>query len=291
MRAVEEAAPGSRLNLLLTDGATIWATAWRHALAVHTADAWAASVTVASEPTDAHPDWTQVPDRHLVVAPPRAITTRCIRSTHRSTRWPRAGAKPREHDDHREPGRLPRYGSTSISTEADGDTALRADVRGGLTAGPRTLPPKWFYDARGSDLFEKITRLPEYYPPAPSGDPRATPGDIAGTPGADTLVELGSGSSKKTRLLLDAIRAGEPSHVRAVDVSEPRAAALDEIAVGTPSSRSTASSPTSPVTWTSCRAPPRRAGAGSSPSWAARSATCPPPPRRVPDHVRAVLGR
>ncbi|WP_224402340.1 ergothioneine biosynthesis protein EgtC [Pseudonocardia sp. ICBG1034] len=63
----ERSAPGSRLNLLLTDGTTIWATAWRHALAVR---AGPAGVTVASEPTHAFPDWTQVPDRHLVVARP-----------------------------------------------------------------------------------------------------------------------------------------------------------------------------------------------------------------------------
>ena len=67
VRAAEAAAPGSRLNLLLTDGATIWGTAWRHALSVH---ADTGSVTVASEPTDPIPDWTQVPDRHLVVARP-----------------------------------------------------------------------------------------------------------------------------------------------------------------------------------------------------------------------------
>ena len=42
--------------------------------------------------------------------------------------------------------------------------ALRADVLAGLTATPKTLPPKYFYDARGSELFEEITRLPEYYP-------------------------------------------------------------------------------------------------------------------------------
>ncbi len=64
---VEDAAPGSRLNLLLTDGTAIWGTAWRHALAVH---ADAQSVTVASEPTDPLPAWTQVPDGHLVVARP-----------------------------------------------------------------------------------------------------------------------------------------------------------------------------------------------------------------------------
>lgn len=44
------------------------------------------------------------------------------------------------------------------------DAALRADVLSGLTRHPKTLPPKWFYDARGSELFEEITRLPEYYP-------------------------------------------------------------------------------------------------------------------------------
>ncbi|MEV1290714.1 ergothioneine biosynthesis protein EgtC [Pseudonocardia sp. NPDC049635] len=64
---VEAAAPGSRLNLLLTDGTTLWATAWRHALAVRTRDH---AVTVASEPTEDFPDWTRVPDRHLVVARP-----------------------------------------------------------------------------------------------------------------------------------------------------------------------------------------------------------------------------
>ena len=71
---VEQDAPGSRLNLLLTDGTTIWATAWRHALAVRTSGGpgrpGAPEVTVASEPTHAFPDWTQVPDRHLVVARP-----------------------------------------------------------------------------------------------------------------------------------------------------------------------------------------------------------------------------
>ena len=44
------------------------------------------------------------------------------------------------------------------------DAALRADVLKGLTSTPKTLPPKWFYDAHGSELFEKITELPEYYP-------------------------------------------------------------------------------------------------------------------------------
>jgi glutamine amidotransferase len=61
------AAPGSRLNLLLTDGTAIWATTWTHALSVRAAPG---AVTVASEPTDAGPGWVPVPDRHLVVATP-----------------------------------------------------------------------------------------------------------------------------------------------------------------------------------------------------------------------------
>lgn len=65
--AVDAAAPGSRLNLLLTDGTTIWATTWTHALSVR---ARPGAVTVASEPTDAEPGWAAVPDRHLVVAAP-----------------------------------------------------------------------------------------------------------------------------------------------------------------------------------------------------------------------------
>ena len=64
---VAAAAPGSRLNLLLTDGVTVWATAWGHALSVWTPPGRA---YVASEPFDADPGWTGVPDRHLVVARP-----------------------------------------------------------------------------------------------------------------------------------------------------------------------------------------------------------------------------
>jgi L-histidine N-alpha-methyltransferase len=84
--------------------------------------------------------------------------------------------------------------------------ALRADVHRGLTGRPKTLPPKWFYDAHGSDLFEKITELPEYYPTRAEREILlARSGDIAAATGARTLVELGSGSSEKTRHLLDAL--------------------------------------------------------------------------------------
>jgi L-histidine N-alpha-methyltransferase len=85
--------------------------------------------------------------------------------------------------------------------------ALRKDVRDGLAQTPKSLPPKWFYDSVGSDLFDKITRLPEYYPTrAEAQILRARSASIAAASGADTLVELGSGTSEKTRLLLDALR-------------------------------------------------------------------------------------
>ena len=85
--------------------------------------------------------------------------------------------------------------------------ALRRDVHDGLTQTPKSLPPKWFYDSTGSDLFDQITRLPEYYPTrAEAQILRARSTEIAAASGADTLVELGSGTSEKTRMLLDALR-------------------------------------------------------------------------------------
>ena len=101
-------------------------------------------------------------------------------------------------------------------------SALRADALAGLTATPKTLSPKWFYDERGSELFEKITLLPEYYPTrAERAILRAASGEIAAATGAATLVELGSGSSEKTHLLLDALRdAGTLRSYVPLDVSE-----------------------------------------------------------------------
>ncbi|WP_225725352.1 MULTISPECIES: L-histidine N(alpha)-methyltransferase [unclassified Nocardia] len=96
-------------------------------------------------------------------------------------------------------------------SEADLTSALRTDARLGLTADPKWLPPKWFYDARGSELFEKITELPEYYP---TRTERAllerVVGEIARTAQAEVLVELGAGSAAKTRLLLTALTADGP---------------------------------------------------------------------------------
>lgn len=98
-------------------------------------------------------------------------------------------------------------------TDADLTSALRADAERGLTADPKSLPPKWFYDARGSELFEQITELPEYYP---TRTERAllqrVVGEIARLAQAEVLVELGAGSAAKTRLLLSALTARGPLH-------------------------------------------------------------------------------
>lgn len=104
----------------------------------------------------------------------------------------------------------------------DAERSLHRDARVGLTSDPKWLPPKWFYDARGSELFEQITRLREYYPTrAERLILQAHSGDIAARTGARALVELGSGSSEKTRLLLDALGGtGSLSQYVPLDVSE-----------------------------------------------------------------------
>jgi len=102
----------------------------------------------------------------------------------------------------------------------DAAVALAEDVRSGLTARPKALPPKWFYDEVGSALFEEITRLDEYYPTRRErAILRARAGDIAAATRARCLVELGSGSAEKTRLLLGALRDTLRCYVP-VDVSE-----------------------------------------------------------------------
>lgn len=104
----------------------------------------------------------------------------------------------------------------------DIDKALRVDVRAGLTAEPKELPPKWFYDERGSDLFDQITRLDEYYPTEAERriliDNAASIIDLTGP---ETIVELGSGTSDKTGALLDAATsAGVLRRFVPFDVSE-----------------------------------------------------------------------
>jgi L-histidine Nalpha-methyltransferase len=103
-------------------------------------------------------------------------------------------------------------GSTPVPRQVpennDLAAALRADVAAGLTSTPKELPSKWFYDEEGSALFDTITRLEEYYPTRRERailSDRA--GEVAELTGAEVLIELGSGTSEKTRLLLDALRA------------------------------------------------------------------------------------
>lgn len=98
---------------------------------------------------------------------------------------------------------------------------LRSDVRQGLTASPKWLSPKWFYDATGSELFERITELPEYYPTRTERALiEAHAHDIAERTDAAILVELGSGSSEKTRLLIEAgIKHGSLAKYVPQDVS------------------------------------------------------------------------
>ncbi|HXW38314.1 MAG TPA: L-histidine N(alpha)-methyltransferase [Acidimicrobiales bacterium] len=84
--------------------------------------------------------------------------------------------------------------------------ALESDVRTGLTARPKSLPPVYFYDERGSRLFDAITRLPEYYPTRCERsilDAHAK--DIVTSTDTDVLVELGAGTCEKSRVLLDAM--------------------------------------------------------------------------------------
>lgn len=99
---------------------------------------------------------------------------------------------------------------------------LREDVRRAFTSVPRILAPKWLYDDRGSALFEEITRLPEYYQTeAERSILQRYAGRIAEVTGADTVVELGSGTSDKTRTLLDALwTTGQLRRFVPFDVSE-----------------------------------------------------------------------
>jgi L-histidine N-alpha-methyltransferase len=100
--------------------------------------------------------------------------------------------------------------------------ALRADALRGLTSEPKELSPQWFYDERGSALFDRITRLPEYYLTRREREIlRLHAGEVAELTRANTLVELGSGTSEKTRLLMDALEdAGHLRRFVPFDVSE-----------------------------------------------------------------------
>jgi L-histidine N-alpha-methyltransferase len=102
------------------------------------------------------------------------------------------------------------------------ERSLANDVLDGLTRPFKELPPKHFYDTRGSELFEQICELPEYYPTrAEMGILHETAGQIVTATGAGELVELGSGACGKARILLDAMaRAGTLRRYVPLDVSQ-----------------------------------------------------------------------
>lgn len=108
--------------------------------------------------------------------------------------------------------------------------ALERDAREGLLSSPKTLPPVWFYDDVGSELFDEITRLAEYYPTrAERALLLAHAKDVAEATRAVTLVELGAGTCTKSRILLDAFRAtGTLRRYVAVDVAESTLVAATE---------------------------------------------------------------
>jgi dimethylhistidine N-methyltransferase len=99
-------------------------------------------------------------------------------------------------------------GPASHARLSGADPAFRADVIAGLTRRPRAIPARWFYDRRGSELFEAITDLPEYYPTrTETAILREASADIARLAGAGrAVIEFGSGSSTKTPILLGAVR-------------------------------------------------------------------------------------
>lgn len=108
-------------------------------------------------------------------------------------------------------------------TPEDSARYFAADVADGLSSRPRWIPPKWLYDPLGCELFEIITTLEEYYPTRTErAILEAHADDIAKLSGAETLIELGSGTSEKTLLLLDALSAaGSLERFVGFDVAEP----------------------------------------------------------------------
>jgi dimethylhistidine N-methyltransferase/ergothioneine biosynthesis protein EgtC len=209
---IESAGGSGRLNLLLTDGEVIAATAAGDSLYYQQRGG---GVIVASEPSDDETDWQEVPQRSVLEA-----TATTVRLTALAGQPTDAGAQPADAE-----------GQPLMTTSVEIDrrlpehffeSALRADVLAGLTSTPKSLPPKWFYDERGSELFDKITRLDEYYPTrAERAILTVRAAEIAAATKATTLVELGSGTGDKTRLLLDALSdLGTLKEYIPVDVSE-----------------------------------------------------------------------
>jgi dimethylhistidine N-methyltransferase/ergothioneine biosynthesis protein EgtC len=224
---VAQARPEARLNLLLTDGRKIIATRYGDTLWYRQGPG---RLLVASEPDDDSGSWREVPEHTLIHGDLNGIhfaTLEPVPATANgnATASPHAAAQIRPADQGS--AHSPRF---TLERRLPADyfaVSLRADVLRGLAAPPRWLPPKWFYDAAGSELFEQITQLPEYYPTRAEQEiltDRAA--QIAADTHARTLVELGAGSSRKTRLLLDALtEIGTLEQYAPLDVS---ASALTE---------------------------------------------------------------
>lgn len=120
-----------------------------------------------------------------------------------------------------EPSPVARVELRALRDPAERRARLAEDAGRGLRADPKALPPKWFYDAAGSRLFEEITRLPEYYQTRTEQGilERVAPG-IVDEVRPEALVELGAGSADKARILLDAMRdAGVLRGYAPVDVA------------------------------------------------------------------------
>lgn len=111
---------------------------------------------------------------------------------------------------------------TRLSPPADFHSLIAHDVRAGLTAQEKSLPSKYFYDDRGSELFEQITALPEYYLTRVETEILQAQADhLMEQIQPDTIVEIGSGSSEKTRILIDAMeRVAGGSTYMPIDISE-----------------------------------------------------------------------
>ena len=116
----------------------------------------------------------------------------------------------------------PRQISVQVFLDDTAERSLPSDVREGLARLDKSIPPKHFYDARGSELFEQITGLPEYYPTRAEREILKTHGEaIAQVTQTRELVELGSGAAEKALLLIDPmLAAGTLDSYVPVDVSE-----------------------------------------------------------------------
>ena len=166
-----------------------------------------------------------------------------------------------------------------IDSHLDGahERSLADDVLDGLTRPFKELPPKHFYDARGAELFDRICELPEYYPTrAERAILERRAGELAELTGAAELVELGSGTAAKTRVLLDALHAaGTLARYVPVDVTESMVRdCAEELTDEYPGLR--VHGVIGDFERHLDQVPPAPSGRGSSPSSAARSATSRP---------------